>query len=90
MMTKEDIARGLGISNKKGPDPAVNHVGNTKVLPLTDAALSSRNLYGSDGKKDQTARSDRTKTLSKMKELLRWAAAAKSERGGKYIRRKVN
>lgn len=89
MKKEEDIARGLGISYNKGPDPAINYVGNTKVLPLIDAALSSRHQYGNDEKRDQKPKSDKTKTLSKMKELIRWAAAAKSEKGGNYISRKV-
>lgn len=88
MMKKEDIARGLGISNNKGADLAAAHVGNTKVLPISGAALSSSQC-GNEEKKDQKAKSDKTKTLSKMKELLRWAAATKAEKGGKYISRKV-
>ncbi|KAK1353232.1 Elongation factor g like [Heracleum sosnowskyi] len=89
MMKKEDIARGLGISNNKGPDTAINYVGTTKVLPLIDVALSSRHQYDNDERRDQKAKSHKTKTLSKMKELIRWAAAAKSEKGGNYISRKV-
>lgn len=45
MMKNENVARGLGISYNKGPDSAINYVGNTKVLPLTDAALSFRHQY---------------------------------------------
>lgn len=40
-------------------------------------------------RKKKTNKGDKAKTLSKMKELLRWAAAAKAEKGGKYISRKV-
>lgn len=90
MMTKEDIVKGLGISNNKGRDAPVNYLGNTKVLPLIDVALSSRHQYVNDEKRDEKAKSDKTNTLSKMKELIRWAAAAKSEKGGRYITRKVN
>ncbi|KAL8101996.1 hypothetical protein AgCh_033775 [Apium graveolens] len=88
-MKNEDVAGGLGISNNKGPDPAINYVGNAKVLPLTDAALSFRHQCGNDEKRDQKAKSDKTRTLSRMKELIRWAAAAKSEKGRNYITRKV-
>ncbi|KAK1353080.1 hypothetical protein POM88_052918 [Heracleum sosnowskyi] len=42
MMNKEVVARGLGISNNKGLDAAINHVKNSKVLPIADNALSSR------------------------------------------------
>ncbi|KAL2508043.1 hypothetical protein Fot_31690 [Forsythia ovata] len=40
-------------------------------------------------KKDR-AKGDKNRAISRMKELMRWAAAAaKSEKGGKYIGRKV-
>lgn len=84
LLYNEDIARGLGISNNKGPDPAINYVENTKVLPPTDAALSSWHQYGHDEKRDWKAKSNKTNTLSKMKELIRWATATKSEKGGNY------
>uniref|UniRef100_A0A803LAI8 Uncharacterized protein n=1 Tax=Chenopodium quinoa TaxID=63459 RepID=A0A803LAI8_CHEQI len=40
----------------------------------------------SDQKKDRSNKGDgnKNKTISRMKELLRWAAAAKSEKGGKF------
>ncbi|KAJ8499009.1 hypothetical protein OPV22_009561 [Ensete ventricosum] len=51
-----------------------------KVLPICDAvSTSSNSSYGSDKDKQ---RSERTKGVSRMKELLRWAAAAKSSKGG--------
>lgn len=90
LMKKEVIARGLGINNNKGLDAAANHVKNTKVLPLGDDALSSRHQRGNEVKGDQKAKSEKTKTLSKMKELVRWAAASKSKKEEKYINRKVN
>ncbi|XP_048430139.1 uncharacterized protein LOC125472543 [Pyrus x bretschneideri] len=87
-MKKEDIARGLGISSTKA-DSA--NVGN-KVLPVTDSTLStstSTNAQCGTSEKKETLKGDRTKTLSRMKELLRWAAASKSDKGGKYFPRKV-
>ncbi|KAL2470641.1 Uncharacterized protein Adt_38777 [Abeliophyllum distichum] len=88
-MKKEDIARGLGIITHKTDSGA--HVGN-KVLPITDTAkVSSTN--NSDEcpkvKKKEKSKGDKIKSVSRMKELLKWAAAAKSEKGGNYIGRKV-
>lgn len=41
-------------------------------------------------KKEKNKGGDKTKTISRMKELLRWAAAAKSDhKGGKYLGRKI-
>ncbi|XP_065041968.1 uncharacterized protein LOC135675594 [Musa acuminata AAA Group] len=64
-----------------------------KVLPICDAVSTGSNgSYGSDKDKQ---RSERTKAVSRMKELLRWAAAAKSSKGGSkawkalYFRHKV-
>ncbi|GMP90441.1 hypothetical protein CsSME_00041571 [Camellia sinensis var. sinensis] len=83
-MKKEDIARGLGIGHKADP-------GN-KVLPISDVALPSltsmEEQCGSEEKKDKP-KGDKNKSISRMKELLRWAAAAKSERAAKYLVRKV-
>ncbi|XP_023753208.1 uncharacterized protein LOC111901572 isoform X2 [Lactuca sativa] len=92
-MKKEDIARGLkfGGSQKKD-DVVVVRVGS-KVLPVnyesTTTLSSSKNANLSlDLKKEK---GEKIKTISKMKlELLRWAAAAKSDKGGKYIARKVS
>ncbi|XP_050367117.1 uncharacterized protein LOC126785461 [Argentina anserina] len=88
-MKKEDIARDMDNSNKV--DPAT--VGS-KVLPVSDSTLSistntNQDQCGASEKKERI-KEDKTKTLSRMKELIRWAAAAKSaEKGGKYIGRKV-
>lgn len=90
-MKKEDIARGLGISLKVAD--SATHAGN-KVLPISETTLSTStntsDQCGSSEKKDRL-KGDKTKTMSRMKELLRWAAAAaKPEKGGKFIGRKVN
>lgn len=89
-MKKEDIARGLGISPKV--DSAANHGGN-KVLPISETTLSTSSTNSNDqcvsSEKKDRLKGEKTKALSRMKELLRWAAAAKSEKGGKYISRKV-
>lgn len=89
-MKKEDIARGLGISNNK-IDTANTHAGN-KVLPIREAALStstSTNEECSTSENQGKLKGDKTKTKSRLKELLRWAAAAKSQRGGNFMGRKV-
>ena len=88
-MKKEDIARGLVVVHKSD---SANQEGN-KVLPLsTETILSSStgtNDQSSTNEKKDKLKGDKTKTMSRMKELLRWAAAAKSEKGGKFIGRKV-
>ncbi|KAA8550648.1 hypothetical protein F0562_002332 [Nyssa sinensis] len=83
-MKKEDIARGLGIGQKAD---STAHVGN-KVLPISDTVLSSSDQCAAVEKKDKL-KGDTNKTISRMKELMKWAAAAKSEKGGKYISRKI-
>lgn len=70
------------------------HVGN-KVLPITDQAPLSSSAERNDQcdttteTKDQV-KGDKKKPISRMKELLRWAASAKTEKGGKFNGRKVN
>lgn len=81
-----------GMNNNNGAELAAVHVGNTKVLPLNDAAIalsSSQKCGIHEEKRDQKVKTDKTKSFSKMKELLKWAAATKAEKGGKFIRRKV-
>lgn len=89
-MKKEEIARGQGIITSKVDSSA--HAGN-KVIPVSDTTLPSSSganeQCGTLEKKDKL-RGDKLKAVSKMKELLRWAAAAKSEKGGKFLGRKVN
>ena len=90
-MKKEYIATGLGISNNK-IDTASNHAGN-KVLPISEATLSTSantNIEecSTSGKKEKL-KGDKGKTMSRMKELFRWAATAKSEKGAKFMGRKV-
>jgi hypothetical protein len=88
-MKKEDIARGLGMSHKVDSS---SHAGN-KVLPISETTLSSStstdDQCGTSEKKDRL-KGDKTKAMSRMKELLRWAAATRSEKGGKFIGRKVS
>lgn len=84
------IIQGLGITHDA--DTAI-HVGN-KVLPITDTTPQSSlanemDLLTSLDMKEKT-KGYKTKAVSRMKDLLRWAAAAaKAEKGGKYIGRKV-
>ncbi|CAK9162401.1 unnamed protein product [Ilex paraguariensis] len=91
IMKKEDIARGLGLGHKA---ETAAHGGGNKVLPISDATALSSVTNGNDHsnamvEKKEKATGDKMKTISKMKELLKWAAAAKAEKGGKYIGRKV-
>lgn len=90
-MKKEDIARGLGIISQKA-DSGSAHGGN-KVLPISDTALASSatSAHGESGssEKKENVKGDKVKAISRMKELLRWAAASKAEKGGKFISRKV-
>ncbi|KAM7527382.1 hypothetical protein LguiB_030792 [Lonicera macranthoides] len=78
-------------SMKMKKEDSSAHGGN-KVLPITDTTLSSSknaNDQGSVVEKKDKGKGDKTKAISKMKELLRWAATAKADKGGKYISRKV-
>lgn len=81
-MKKEESSRDEEIVNKTD---STTHGGN-KVLPITqEAPLSS-----STERNDQCEKGDRKKPMSRMKELLRWAAAsAKTDKGGKFYGRKV-
>ncbi|XP_060676397.1 uncharacterized protein LOC107426648 isoform X3 [Ziziphus jujuba] len=63
-----------------------------KVLPISEATLStstSTNEPCSTSEKKEKLKGDKTKTMSRMKELLRWAAASKSEKAAKFMGRKV-
>ncbi|KAL3645076.1 hypothetical protein CASFOL_010256 [Castilleja foliolosa] len=76
MKKKEDnVARGLGIGQKSD---------SGKVLPITDSSANYN-----DAQCPKIDKKEKTKTISRLKELLRWTAAAKAEKGGKYIGRKV-
>ncbi|XP_010069664.2 uncharacterized protein LOC104456551 isoform X2 [Eucalyptus grandis] len=90
-MKKEDVARGLGIIGQKA-DSGAAHGGN-KVLPISDTALTSSatsaNDQSSASEKKEKVKGDKAKVISRMKELIRWAAASKAEKGGKFISRKV-
>lgn len=88
---KEDMGvRGIGIGHK------ADHAGN-KVLPISDAAAAAQPSSSSNSdqispnpEKKEKAKGDKMRTISRMKELLKWAAAAKAERGGRsYLGRKV-
>ncbi|KAJ8749499.1 hypothetical protein K2173_025694 [Erythroxylum novogranatense] len=79
-MKKEEISRGLASSNKTDSGALTGN----KVLPVSDTTLTGMLVE----KKDKL-KGDKTKAISRMKELLRWAAAAKSEKGGKFMGRKV-
>ncbi|KAH0659935.1 hypothetical protein KY289_028683 [Solanum tuberosum] len=83
-MKKQSLTRGLSFRRKSDSATA-------KVLPVSDAVGSKnghKELNFSADKKEK-ANGDKIKTVSKMKELIRWAAAAKSQKGGKYFGQKV-
>uniref|UniRef100_A0A2P2ILC3 Uncharacterized protein n=1 Tax=Rhizophora mucronata TaxID=61149 RepID=A0A2P2ILC3_RHIMU len=89
-MKQQEIARGLSISTKAD---SATHGGN-KVLPVSDTTLPS-----SKGTNDQRGtlmeikdklKWDKTRAMFRMKELLRWAAEAKSEKEGKFLGHKVD
>lgn len=89
-MKKEESSRDEEIVNKTD---STTHGGN-KVLPITQEAPLSASAERNDQcdntiPKDQV-KGDRKKPMSRMKELLRWAAAsAKTDKGGKFYGRKV-
>ncbi|KAL2336700.1 hypothetical protein Fmac_011146 [Flemingia macrophylla] len=87
-MKREDPSREVGSVSKAD---AAGVVGN-KVLPIIEAPLSSsaerNDQFDATETKDQS-KGDRKKPMSRMKELLRWAASAKTEKGGKFNGRKV-
>ncbi|GMH20420.1 hypothetical protein Nepgr_022261 [Nepenthes gracilis] len=96
-MKKEDIIRGLAMVQDKAADLAL-HVGK-KVLPIGDpaaaggASTSCSIEEKHEKKKGKAANGDDKIKLSMpgmKKELLRWAsAAARSEKAGSFIGRKV-
>ncbi|XP_019230375.1 PREDICTED: uncharacterized protein LOC109211306 isoform X2 [Nicotiana attenuata] len=81
-MKKQSLSRGLSFHRKAD---------SAKVLPVTEAVVTHRNgkEQSPSAEKKEKAKGDKIKTISKMKELIRWAAAAKSEKGGKYFGRKL-
>lgn len=55
-----------------------------KVLPICDAVSTSSNGGdSSDGSDKDVHKGERRRAVSQMKELLKWAAAAKSHKGGR-------
>ncbi|KAJ6390086.1 hypothetical protein OIU77_024328 [Salix suchowensis] len=82
-------ARGQATSSNR-VDSAAHAV--NKVLPVSDSTLSSsarKNEKSCTLEKKEKVKGDKAKAISRMKELLRWAAAAKSDKAGKFIGRKV-
>ncbi|MED6134788.1 hypothetical protein PIB30_040218 [Stylosanthes scabra] len=96
---------GMGITNNNedSSSSSQNNVGSKKVLPISEGSSSSstnsserseqcRSLETIDNK-DQSKGNDnkkKKKTISRMKEILSWAAAAKSvKRTSKFNGRKV-
>ncbi|XP_049360716.1 uncharacterized protein LOC125825417 [Solanum verrucosum] len=78
----------LKVTHKADSTVTGNHVGNiTQILPITH---DSTNVNKDGGEKKEKTKGDKAKmSISKMKELLRWAAAAKTDKGTRYITRKV-
>ncbi|XP_039021425.1 uncharacterized protein LOC120153577 [Hibiscus syriacus] len=76
---------------KKGGFIVANHKSDSsKVSPLSEAqvAISSTNDHHQCGSSNEK-KDKKSKTMSRMKELLRWAASAKSEKGAK-LNKKVD
>lgn len=89
-MKKEESFREERIVNKTD---STSHAGN-KVLPITEAPLSSlaeRNDQCNVTLSKDQIKGDKKTPISRMKELLRWAASAsvKTEKGGKFNGKKV-
>nr|GME18352.1 uncharacterized protein LOC109158333 [Ipomoea batatas] len=85
-MKRENLSRGLSPSHRSDSGA---HLGSTKVLPISsDHAAQSASENG-NRQCPKPEKKDKTKTISKMKELLRWAAATKSEKSEKFLGRKV-
>ncbi|XP_061350924.1 uncharacterized protein LOC133295993 isoform X2 [Gastrolobium bilobum] len=87
-MKREESSREVGIVNKA--DSAA-HVGN-KVLPITEVPLSSsaeRSVQCDTIETKDQIKGDKKKPMSRMKELLRWAASAKTDKVGKFNGRKI-
>ncbi|ESR56877.1 hypothetical protein CICLE_v10021356mg [Citrus x clementina] len=86
--------RGVHRRRSKRDKESDPHHGN-KVLPISDSSNAVTNNADRNNEQCGTAvesnkkDNHKTKTMSRMKELLRWAAAAKSEKGGKFLGRKV-
>ncbi|KAK7395352.1 hypothetical protein VNO78_15904 [Psophocarpus tetragonolobus] len=83
-MKKEEPSREVGTVNKAD---SAGHVGN-KVLPITEVPLSSSAERNDQCDATET-KGQKKKPMSRMKELLRWAASAKTEKGGNFNGRKV-
>ncbi|KAL5057827.1 hypothetical protein RYX36_029431, partial [Vicia faba] len=85
MKTKKDeTSREEAIVNKT--DSTTGHAGN-KVLPIThETPLSSSSAERND---EGDINTTKKKPISRMKELLRWGASAKTDKGGKFYGRKV-
>lgn len=71
-------------------------VGEEKKMPLTRSdpkkatrALEPEKREESNKEKVKTEQSKSKATLSRMKELIRWAAAAKSDKAAKFFTPKV-
>lgn len=95
MKKDQETARGLcSNDHHRTHDSAAVHAGN-KVLPISDSSNAVTNNADRNNEQCGTAvesnkkDNHKTKTMSRMKELLRWAAAAKAEKGGKFLGRKV-
>ncbi|KAL1143248.1 hypothetical protein V6Z11_A11G148700 [Gossypium hirsutum] len=85
MKKKQDIATGFSVSPKSDSG---TRTGDKVVLPLNEPP--AENDQCNTIEKKEKVKGDKTKTMSRMKELLRWAAAKKPEKlGGKFIGRKV-
>ncbi|XP_060970650.1 uncharacterized protein LOC115714599 isoform X2 [Cannabis sativa] len=64
-----------------------------RVLPISETTASTFTNKQNDTKNDSNEKkvdtNTKSKTISRMKELLRWASNAKSDKGAKFMGRKV-
>ncbi|KAJ6403808.1 hypothetical protein OIU84_012082 [Salix udensis] len=90
-MKQEETTAARGQATSSNRVDSAAHAVN-KVLPVSDSTLSSsarKNEKSCTLEKKDKVKGDKAKAISRMKELLRWAAAAKSDKAGKFIGRKV-
>ncbi|RYR26346.1 hypothetical protein Ahy_B02g060579 [Arachis hypogaea] len=87
-MKREELSRGVGITKNEdsSSSSASQNVGNKKVLPITEGSSTNSSERSEQHFKTVENKKNKKKSISKMKEILRWAAAAKSDKS----RRKFN
>lgn len=89
-MKGDELSRGVRINRKADSGFQVGR----KVLPITEASFSTSTERNGQCCTTETkyypTKGDKKKSISRMKELYRWAAAGKKEKRGKFNEKKVN